>query len=196
MLVANITDLSKDLSPSVNHWKVTGSHIGAGQSTAVLTPEVGRTFFENGTDDNIGIATDGGRYPWGLTIIRPSPDSTGPDNIEWVGIQIGLAPKGVGILTDNATSPQVYVPGSGTFVVCNETNPVYGRPQYPVKFVRTTLVDGAAHQDIPALCAPITLLAQCATLDPLEGDAEYDHEYAQASDVTTMLPLSSGNGIY
>ena len=180
-LVANITDLSKDLTPSVNHWKLTGVHVGAGIDTAILNPgDPGTVFFENGTDDNIGLATDGYPYAWGLYIVRSSsteqqPD---PDIVDWVGMRLGVAQPGIGIVS--APSPQVYTPDPGTFIICNETKPAYGRPQYPVKFVRPSSVPGGAMQlVIPDLCAPITLLPQCATLNPIGDDARYNHDYVR-----------------
>ncbi len=182
VLVANITDLSKDLVPSVNHWQVTGIHIGAGQSGAVLTNNTlpGRIFFENGTDKDTGIAADGGRYPWGLYILENNPDSNGTQNIEWFGLQVGLAQTGFSIIDGKGGVPQVSAPASGTFVICNETHPAYGRPQFPVKFVKSQVVSGVTKQEIPELCAPVTLLPQCTKLDPVALDAQYNHDYVRS----------------
>ncbi len=182
MLVANITDLSKDLTPSVNHWKLTGVHVGAGINTAILgSGDAGTIFFENGTGDSIGLATDGYPYAWGLYIVRPGTEQQpGPDPVDWVGMRLGLAQPGVGIL--GTPSLHVRTPDDGTFIICNETKPAYGRPQYPVKFVRPSSVSGGALQlVIPASCAPITLLPQCATLNPIGDDAQYNHDYARTA---------------
>ncbi|KAH8881211.1 hypothetical protein GQ53DRAFT_668300 [Thozetella sp. PMI_491] len=181
VLVANVTDLSKDFSPSVNHWKVNGVHIGAAQSTVVLDNSTdGRIFFQNGTAGTLGIGADGGRYPWGLYVLNFGSDSPGLENVKWVGLQVGMTQMGLVIRDDKDARPRLYTPDEGTFVVCNETRPTYGRPPFPVRFVKPKVIDGVAHQEIPDLCVPINLLPQCSKLDPVSSDAEYDHAYVQS----------------
>lgn len=47
-LVANVTDPSKDFTPPINSWFLTGLHVGAGLSDAALNAESGRIFYQNG----------------------------------------------------------------------------------------------------------------------------------------------------
>ncbi|KAK0712542.1 hypothetical protein B0T26DRAFT_651738 [Lasiosphaeria miniovina] len=202
VLVANVTDLSRDLTPSIQHFKLVGVHVGAGLETAVLTPDAGRVLYENGTDvEGYGIAADsslstaaapaGFIYPYGMQII-PIPlgveededpgDADDADYVDHVGIDVGTAQRGVGIRDPppaSTPSTQAYGPDAGTFCVCFEAKPAYGRPQYPVRFARVQTVDGVAYQQIPDGCAPIRLLAQCAALEQVPAGAIYGHDFAR-----------------
>ncbi|KAK3950639.1 hypothetical protein QBC32DRAFT_346050 [Pseudoneurospora amorphoporcata] len=73
-------------------------------------------------------------------------------------------------VTDNE-APELY--RQGTFIVCNETDPVYTRPQYPVRFAKS---NGDGTVNLPSNCASIELLAQCGTLSYLDGQGM---EYGQ-----------------
>ncbi|KAK3312932.1 hypothetical protein B0H66DRAFT_504978, partial [Apodospora peruviana] len=181
ILVANLTDTTRDFSPSINHLKLTGVRIGAGLETAVLTNNTGRTFYENGTDGNIGVVSDsGGTYPISMIMDALAPGEADADYVDYVGIDVGTAQPGIGIAAPPADVPALYGPDMGTFVVCFESQPVYGKPQYPVRFAKAQLVNGVAYQKIPAQCAPITLLPQCAQLDDaVPSGALYDHDYAR-----------------
>ncbi|KAK3377221.1 hypothetical protein B0T24DRAFT_678062 [Lasiosphaeria ovina] len=216
VLVANVTDLSRDLTPSIQHFKLVGVHVGAGLETAVLTPEAGRVLYENGTDaEGYGIAADsvlgtaaapaGFTYPYGMQIIPippgveegEEPGDDEADYVDHVGIDVGTAQRGVGIRdpppsstpsTQVAQDPasggtdtwaEAYGPDAGTFYVCFEAKPAYGRPQYPVRFARVQTVDGVAYQQIPDGCAPIRLLAQCAALEQVPPGAIYGHDFAR-----------------
>jgi hypothetical protein len=179
VLIANVTDLTKDLTPSVNHFKLVGVHVGAGLNTAILNGTRGNVLFENGTDTSFGIAANYGNiYPYGLSISQQPSNIPDSSYVEYIGINAGLSENGVGITGPEIAWPQLFGPDSGTFIVCNETKPTYGRPQYPVRFAKSTVVNGVTQQQIPDLCAPITLLPQCATLDPLPSGALYNYDYA------------------
>lgn len=47
-LVANISDPSKDFTPPINNWLLSGLHVGAGLSDASLSSTGGRIFYQNG----------------------------------------------------------------------------------------------------------------------------------------------------
>ena len=57
--------------------------------------------------------------------------------------------------------------------MCNETDPVYTRPQYPVRFAKS---NGDGTISLPSNCARIELLAECGTLKYLDGQGM---EYGQ-----------------
>ncbi|KAK3689270.1 hypothetical protein B0T22DRAFT_480483 [Podospora appendiculata] len=147
-LIANVTNPSLDLTPSINHFQLTGIHIGAGLSTAVLTPTTGRVLYENGTGttpQTTGIASDlGGIYPYSLTITPLPADEPDAAYVDYVGIDIGTAQDGIGVGGDGGEWPVLSGPDRGTFVVCYEPQPAYGRPQYPVRFARERVVGGVA----------------------------------------------------
>lgn len=185
VLIANVTDLSKDFSPSINGWKVEGVHIGAGLDTATLNADSGRVFFENATLENghyivnSSLITDGGLYPYGISLVPISSDLPDSDYLDYVGINIGTGSREVGIRPFPVPYPEVYTTDRGTFVVCIEPDPTYGRPPFPVRFAKSHF-DGADEiQPIPEGCVPINLLAQCAILPPVQYGAAYDHENAQ-----------------
>ncbi|KAK9769290.1 hypothetical protein SCAR479_14041 [Seiridium cardinale] len=171
-LIANVTDTTKAVfDPPVNSWSLVGTHVGAGLNTAVLYADGGSVFFVNGTGQEVSSAstsialpplrsTDGdgnSNYtPMGMQF-----SASGDDGEVYIGLNIGLGTKGAGIIP-GLRSPyaELFGPYGGTFVVCNETTPVYGRPQYPVRVER---------QDVPENCVAINLLAQCAELPPITG---------------------------
>jgi hypothetical protein len=177
-LVANVTDLSTDFfEPSINGWNLAGVHVGAGQNTLVLDPTYSDILFENGTGvdvsrESTNVVMDQGYYPFGL-IVTDLPDS---DNVQYFGEQAGSWQTRLGIRpTQRDAYARLFAPTAGTFVVCNETTPVYTRPQYPVRFVEA---DGEGNTSIPELCVAIELLAQCAELNPLQDGAAYNHDLA------------------
>ena len=47
-LVANVTDPTRDFTPPINHWVLSGIHTGAGTSDVVLSAEDGRVLYQNG----------------------------------------------------------------------------------------------------------------------------------------------------
>lgn len=172
-LVANITDTTKNIfDPPVNGWNLVGTHIGAGLSAAVLSNGGSATFFQNGTAQDISSAAtsvnlppiasvngDGEPYytPWGLDFFQYDVDSPEYN----IGLNFGLPTRGSGIVPGlRSAYAELFFVRSGSFVVCNETAPAYGRPQYPVRFEQ---------EAIPDNCVPIKLLAQCAELPELAG---------------------------
>ena len=181
VLVANVTDPTEDFSPSINHYQLTGVHVGAGIETAVLAVDEGRVLFENGTDTEFGIVSDdSGIFPISLFISPLPPDEPNSDFVDHVGVNVGNAQDGIGIRTPQMVPwPTLYGPDSGTFIVCYEARPSYGRPQYPVRFARVKVINGVTYQKIPDKCAPINLLAQCATLGPVPAGAMYNHDFVK-----------------
>lgn len=179
VLVANLTDPSKDLSPSVNNLFFSSFRFIASSYLAVLSQAGSRTFYLNGTKEEVaaGNATVGADqmvYPFGLWIDTASESIYGS-----ITVGIGIGTRGVGIRSSPVPYPSVFTPWRGTFVVCNETNPDNNRPQFPISYLKSEYRKGAEHLSIPERCVPITLLAQCVSLDPPVSGAEYNHDYAQ-----------------
>jgi hypothetical protein len=175
-LVANITDTSKNLfNPPVNSWSLVGTHVGAGLNAAILSANGGSIFFVNGTAQEVSSAStsvalppiasvdgNGNPYytPWGLQF---SPTAANENEVA-MGLNFGLGTKGAGITPGLRSSyAPLFGPYGGSFVVCNESAPTYGRPQYPVRLEQA---------DIPDNCVTINLLAQCAELPELSGVEE------------------------
>lgn len=177
VLVANVTDLSRDLNPSIHLQMLTGVHDSAGSQVGTLTSGPGRIFYENGTDDAIGVISDSnGNYPSSMILQRTNNDPHGGDYLETVGLTFGDAENGIGIRpADQTPWPELYTPDDGIFVACDEAGPEPGHPLHPVLFARFT-----DSQQIPISCAPITLLAQCATLRKVPSGAPYNHDYVRS----------------
>ncbi|KAH8647237.1 hypothetical protein BX600DRAFT_476357 [Xylariales sp. PMI_506] len=174
-LVANITDPTQTIfDPSVNGWSLTGTHVGAGVNAAVLSQTPGSVFFINGTGQDVSRTS--------TTVALPpitSSDSDGnpvyvPQGLQFsavgdagelfIGLNIGLGTQGVGIVGGlRSAYPELVGPYAGTYVVCHQSDPAYGRPQYNVALEQ---------ESVPDNCVAINLLAQCADLPAFDGAEE------------------------
>ncbi|KAK4187677.1 hypothetical protein QBC35DRAFT_229965 [Podospora australis] len=165
-LIANLTNPSLDLSPSVQGYTLTSVHVGAGLETAVLSssPQLGSTLYENATGGLV-VDSSSDSIPFSMVI---TPWTSAPadqaDYVNYVGLALGEAQTDITMDTD--TSQVLYK--LGTFIVCEETNPTSNaKPQYPVRFAAATPgAGGVLLQKIPGGCVPITLLAECIPDDP------------------------------
>jgi hypothetical protein len=182
-IVANVTDPSKDLNPPINGFFITGVHIGAGLAAAVLAKTEPAYFFVNGTNVDVSAAyTSIALPPIGYTGGGPVPQgfqfgTTDDENIMSIGLNNGPGTHGAGVYPGLRSSyADVFAPWSGSFMVCHIDKPMYGRPQYQVRYSKTYAKgpNGPFDYDIPADCVAIRLLAQCADLPPLQGVDELD----------------------
>ncbi|KAK0662969.1 hypothetical protein QBC41DRAFT_284816 [Cercophora samala] len=164
-LVANISTPSNIFDPPVNNWFLSGVHVGAGLNAAILVPTLNTsaTFFINGTGRDVSaqftsialppIKFQGGATPLGLRF----PPLEGQQNPVNLGLNFGPGNTGAGVV-GGLRSPwaQAFTPYP-YFIVCNETQPAYGRPQHAVKVAPSA-------ESIPDNCVAVTFLAQCAAL--------------------------------
>jgi hypothetical protein len=176
VFVANLTDPSKDLSPSIHNWYLASARFIATSYWARLYSEGGWTYYLNGTDEEVaaGMATLGADrmiYPFSMGVGSVVNGTGGT-----VSVGIGYGTRGLGL---RSPIPSLYTPSRGSFLVCNESAPDSTRPPYPVTFLGSVYQKGQEHLDVPAHCAPITFLAQCATLEPLRSDATYTHDFVK-----------------
>ncbi|KAK0703086.1 hypothetical protein B0T26DRAFT_599712, partial [Lasiosphaeria miniovina] len=193
-LVANVTDPSKDLVPSINGWVVQAAHTGPALDVAVLqspTSSVpGRIFYENGTAEQVrfgrsSVLTDTATplTPYGIIVQNSTRfDATYPTEHD-VFINGGTGTPSS--ITNFPNSPYAVLQnnlGPGTFVACNNTVPYYGRKFITIEYAYATFVgpDGGFlyDADIPDGCAPISLVPQCTTLNSLPPGAFASHEFA------------------
>ena len=192
-LIANVTDPSKDFSPSISGLVLEGIHVGAGLNVATLSSaanSAGNIFYENGTASDIfsggpvDILMDGGTplFPWGITVQSPTVfDTTYPAEHD-VFVNAGT---GTQASLTRFPNPYPYLAngqGTGTFVACNNTVPYYRANFITVQYAYATFTapDGSYdyQANIPDGCAPINLVAQCATLDTLPAGSISSHQYA------------------
>ncbi|KAI1848920.1 hypothetical protein JX266_005348 [Neoarthrinium moseri] len=175
-LVANVTDTSKAIfDPPINGWSLSGTRVGANLYTATLHAGAGAVFFVNGTGQDVSSASTSLASPpvdFGTGNYMPGGLQFGPaasnDREAYLSLNLGqFGTVGAGITPGlRGAYADLFIRfDAGTFVVCNETAPAYGRPQYPVRF------EAAA---VPDNCVAISLLAQCAPLPELHGVDEFN----------------------
>jgi hypothetical protein len=186
ILVANITSPTKAatiFNPPVNHWYLSTARIGPGKNTAILSPNLSEAslLFVNGTGQDRSstntailappLDTNIGRIPVGLQFTRSYYRDYGYVSVPGVNYGPGDYGTRIGVRDPYARLFPPYTAGPGTFAVCHEDDPAYGRPQYSVIWVE---YDGQTGQPKPEPegCVKIELLAQCAELPPLVGEKE------------------------
>ncbi|KAK3392888.1 hypothetical protein B0H63DRAFT_456766 [Podospora didyma] len=192
-LVANVTDPSLDLSPSINGWVFQTAHTGPPTNAAVLqapgSSVPGRVFYENGTAEQVHygqstVITDGATPPTPFGIFIQSPtefDITYPTEHD---LFVNAGPGTPSRITDFPNPYPILQnnQGVGTFVACNNTVPYYGYKFITINYAYATFEgpDGGYeyHANIPEGCAPINLVPQCTTLNTLPPDAYASHEFA------------------
>ncbi|KAK3989093.1 hypothetical protein QBC44DRAFT_242359 [Cladorrhinum sp. PSN332] len=191
-LVVNVTDPSKDFSPSINNHFLSTAHIGPAQNRAIVTSpsSPGPIFYQNGTYSDIafhkiGILTDAGSppgiFPEAITYQREQDESSGQ------GVYINAGSPGSGTSLTRLWDPYSYLTilegvTSSSFVVCNKTIPYYGTEKHfnVVNWVQATRDASGTHVRIPEGCVPINLVPECAFLEAVPEEGAYSsHEFAQ-----------------
>ncbi|KAK7926690.1 hypothetical protein PG985_003688 [Apiospora marii] len=174
-LVANVTDPSKDFTPPVNGWFLTGLHVGAGLSDAALSSESGRIFYQNGTAEETRYnqahtLSDGGTppFPYGIAVA----DAADEGGLHGISINAGTGGAGVQLAQFPEHYPILRTPSPGTYVACNQTEPYYQK-----NFITVRAVYGNVSR-VPDDCVAITLVPQCAELPALPAGSLASHEFA------------------
>ena len=183
-LVARVTDVKRDFTPSISNWVFSTIHTGAALNVAVLSEGYARVFYENGTAaGNTSIITDGATppVPFGVSIQRPTQfDSLYPTEHSifvnaGYGTRASIAPSGFPVLRNGQDL------GGGTFVACNNSVPYYQNMKFitlQYAYGNETVPSGCAPVALLPQCAPVALLPQCAALSELPDDAYASHEFA------------------
>ncbi|KAK4456340.1 hypothetical protein QBC42DRAFT_281557 [Cladorrhinum samala] len=188
-LIVNVTDPSKDFSPSINGQQFTNAHIGPSQNRGIVVPSAGAVFYQNGTYADIDkhtlqIINDAGSapgvFPQTVTYQQESVDTFGQ------GLYINGGALSGGVALSRLADPYSYLSilegvVSSTLVVCSQTIPYYGddRKFNVVNWVQATRDSSGTSVKVPEGCAPINLVAECAELAPLPEGAYSSHEFAQ-----------------
>ncbi|KAK8128881.1 hypothetical protein PG984_009989 [Apiospora sp. TS-2023a] len=175
-LIANVTDPSKDFTPPVNGWLLSGLHVGAGLNDASLSSQVGRIFYQNGTAEETRYnqahtLSDGGTppFPWGIAV-DAATDAAGV--LHGISINAGSGQAGVQLAQFPEHYPILRTPAQpGTYVACNQTEPYYRQNFITVRAVYDNL-------PVPDECVAITLVPQCAELPALPAGSLASHEFA------------------
>lgn len=174
-LIVNVTDLSRDFSPSIHQKYVNSIHVGAGQSLLGIgnKEDNPRTFYINGTALEFHFATstvisDSGTpaSPWGISF------SNDTDNGHLAHLNGGPGAKGIGLTRWSVPYTFMY---PETYAICDETVPYYHKNFMVVKQFDLGL-NGV--EVIPKNCVPVRLFAQCAKLNDLPKGSISSHEFA------------------
>ncbi|KAJ4148196.1 hypothetical protein LMH87_002677 [Akanthomyces muscarius] len=184
-LVLNVTDASKDLSPSVHGSFITSIHVGPPFNYVGQTADAGsaRTFYVNGTGlevrfGNSNTVSDGGSppFPEVLSLVKDE----GSETLSTLFLNAGNGGEGnyrIGVTAFPNPIPELY---PTTYVACKEPLAYYGGKEFVViKQAQTTVTkDGKMEHNIPEGCAPLRLLPQCAKLNDLPAGSQSSHDLA------------------
>ncbi|KLU92356.1 hypothetical protein MAPG_11302 [Magnaporthiopsis poae ATCC 64411] len=195
-LISNVTDPTRDLTPSVHGFALGGIHIGPPNSRSVLSPQADNTsrlFYLNGTASDLTLGTtrivsDGGTppFPWGVHVqgpdefdlpANPGSHATFINGGSTLDVGITKFPDPYSVLVNRKAEGGS---AGGTFVACYHEVPYYRRPFVVVDYAYATVDPDTALPvvKVPEGCAPITLIPQCAVLNDLPPDAISSHEFA------------------
>ncbi|PTB69615.1 hypothetical protein BBK36DRAFT_1187809 [Trichoderma citrinoviride] len=187
-LVVNVTDKALDFKPSIQNLYINTIHVGAGLNQVGLGSKDNNpsTWYLNGTladsrfgDVDVTLITDQGTplSPYGFSLVKDAGSSTlstarADGGRGTTGISLSHFPEGYRYL-----EPE-------TFVVCNESLAYYQGTHFLVLEQAATTISstGQIEKNIPAGCAPVRLLPECATLEDLPAGSYSSHEFAIKSD--------------
>lgn len=171
-LVANVTDTSRDLSPSVQNQYVTSIHVGAGLNlVGVGSKDVSRLFYINGTTGEFmrgeaTTVTDGATplVPFGFTLTEDSADSA------MSTAHLNGGPGTKGDVTTRIPVPYVFL-APEQMAICDEYVAYYQKNMQIVKQLNLN-----KNKTLPANCAPVRLMAECAELNELPEGSLSNHD--------------------
>ncbi|KAG5920462.1 hypothetical protein E4U42_006197 [Claviceps africana] len=180
-LIVNVTDLSRDFSPSIQGHYIDSIHVGAGESLlgVGIDEKVARVFYVNGSalDNQLGhtsVISDTGMppAPFGISLTQDE----GSDIAHTAHLNGGPGDNGIGLT--HFPVPYTYL-FPETYAICNESIPYYhDRNFYIVKQFQLGL---DTFKDIPSNCVPVRLLPQCTKLNDLPKESYSSHEWAYES---------------
>ncbi|PHH81231.1 hypothetical protein CDD82_1208 [Ophiocordyceps australis] len=181
-LVINLTDPSRDFSPSVQNTYVASIHVGAGLAlvgNVDSTPNA-RIFYQNGTaeqrrDGHSTVITDSGTppFPSGLRLTKDGPDA----KVSTAHLDAGQGTPGIRL--SNFPEPYVFL-NPETWLACNQSLAYYQGQYFIILKQAQTSVgqDGYANPNIPQNCVPVRLVPECTQLNSLPPGSYSSHEFA------------------
>jgi hypothetical protein len=155
------------MTPAVNNYVLTTSHVGAGESYAILVPNTtattGRIFYTNGTAEDVrynraDVLSDGGTPPLPFGMILNADES--------ISVNSGDGTAGIGLAQFPDPISALRVIGQAGFYACERELPSGSAVQ---------LFSKTSTETTPGGCVNIALLAQCAE------DTGVDHPFGSLS---------------
>jgi hypothetical protein len=168
-LRVNVTDVTRDLTPSVQGLYLADERVGAGTSISVLGASA-TVFYLNGTAYHTTVTHDiPGVYPLSVVVAGPTTyDAAYPGEHA-----VGTAVSGGTELFLRPGEPIVFpLPGDddGTFAACRR-DVVLGGSKASILTARYVY----GNETVPADCAPVEFVVECATLAPLPAGSSWNH---------------------
>lgn len=182
-LVVNVTDPSRDLSPSIQNTFLTSIHVGAGLNLVGQSSDqsVSRTFYVNGTTEEVfynqaHVISDAGYIIEGLAL---QGSQNGNSAGTYATLNGGSGQKSLGLT--RFPNPYVYLTPS-TYYACKEAVQYYGGKEFVVIKNAPVAWDSTVDATVPEGCAPVNLIPQCAELAPLPEGSSIKHDFAATSE--------------
>ncbi|KAH8161855.1 hypothetical protein CIB48_g6396 [Xylaria polymorpha] len=171
-LRVNVTDPTRDLSPSVQNQYLSDQRTGPGSAISVLSRTApSPAFYLNGTAYHTTITHDiVGVYP--LNIVVASP--TNFDYFYPTEHPIGTAVNGASELSLRAGEPilfPLFGDDGGSYAACYRDFVLGGSK---TQILTARYVYG--NESVPDDCAPVEFVVECAVLEDLPDGASWNHD--------------------
>ncbi|KAI1296335.1 hypothetical protein F5Y03DRAFT_295372 [Xylaria venustula] len=171
-LRVNLTDATRDLTPSIQNLYLGDSRTGSGTAISVLTATP-TPFYLNGTAYHTTVTHDiAGVYPLSIVVAGPSDyDYFYPTEHD-----IGTAVNGGTELFLRAGEPILFPlagDDEGSYAVC-QRNFVLGGEETSILTARYVY----GNESVPADCAPVEFVVECAALPDLPDGSSWNHDFA------------------
>ncbi|KAI1364942.1 hypothetical protein F5Y08DRAFT_305436 [Xylaria arbuscula] len=171
-LRVNLTDTTRDLTPSIQNQYLSTLRVGTGISISTLTPSApAPPFYLNGTAYHTTITFDVAPvYPLSLTVAGPSEY----DALYPAEHPIGAAVNSGTELFLRAGEPILFpLDQGGVYAIC-QRDVVLGGQKTSIPTARYVY----GNETVPADCAPVEFVVECAVLPDLPEDASWTHDFA------------------
>ncbi|KAG6009229.1 hypothetical protein E4U43_000026 [Claviceps pusilla] len=180
-LVINVTDLSRDFSPSVHGKYIDGIHVGAAESLLGSEDSKERAilFYVNGTEIDVHFAHSNVVSDFGTPLAPRAISLTldkGSDIAHTAHMNGGSGDKGIGLTRFPVPYTFLY---PETYAICDESVSYY--PGRTFRILKQFQLGLKTFKDIPSNCVPVRLLPQCAKLNDLPPGSFSSHQWAYES---------------
>lgn len=166
-LILQLNDPATDFDPPVQNSFITSIHTGAGLALVGISPDQGRVFYQNGTQEELlsgqsTVITDSGTppFPSGLKLTDDGTDIT------TANLDAGPGTRGLSLSDGDGTHLM-----PGTFFACKEALDYYGGKEF-------VIIKQSNEEAVPAQCRAAKLVPQCTELNELPEGSTSSHEFA------------------
>ncbi|KAI0518142.1 hypothetical protein F5B22DRAFT_599843 [Xylaria bambusicola] len=170
-LRVNVTDTTRDLTPSVQNLYLSSLRTGAGTAISTLTASTPTPSYLNGTAYHTTVVQDiPNVYPLSLAVAGPSDY----DIFYPAEHPVGAAVNGGTELFLRPGEPILFPLDEGGVYAACERDVVLGGQKTSVLAARYVYGD----ESVPADCAPVEFVVECAVLPDLPEGSSWNHDFA------------------